>query len=122
MLRWSDQPLEIFANDPRSPARRLPPDEQAWLERTGAVLLVPVFGDEKTLVGVIALGAKRSEEAYTNEDRQLLASIAAQVGLGFDVARLRRRLDSAQGLGDALLFLLDLVMGVEQPDHAVDLV
>ena len=40
---------------------------------------------------VIALGERRSEEAYTAEDRQLLASIAAQMGLGFDVARLRRR-------------------------------
>ena len=42
------------------------------------------------LVAVIALGEKRSEEAYTAEDRQLLASIAAQMGLGFDVARLRQ--------------------------------
>jgi serine/threonine-protein kinase len=32
-----------------------------------------------------------SEEAYISEDRQLLASIAAQMGLGFDVARLRLR-------------------------------
>ena len=42
MLRWSDQPLEIFLQDPRSPARRLPAGEQAWLERNGASLLVPV--------------------------------------------------------------------------------
>ena len=33
MLRWSDEPLEIFLDDPRSPARRLPPAEEAWLER-----------------------------------------------------------------------------------------
>lgn len=90
MLRWSDQPLEIFFHDPRSPARRLPHEEQAWLERTGAVLLVPVVGVDRGLIALIALGEKRSEEAYTDEDRQLLASIAAQMGLGFDVARLRR--------------------------------
>jgi len=100
MLRWSEQPLEIFLNDPRSSAQRLPPDEQAWLQQTGAVLLVPVSDDEKALVGVIVLGEKRSEEAYTDEDRQLLASIAAQVGLGFDVARLRRRLDAARSASD----------------------
>jgi eukaryotic-like serine/threonine-protein kinase len=94
MLRWSDQPLEIFLDDPRSSVRRLPLEEQEWLERSGASLLVPVLGDQKTLVGVIILGEKRSEEAYTDEDRQLLASIASQVGLGFDVARLRRRVDS----------------------------
>ena len=39
MLRWSDDPLEIVLNDPRSPARRLPPNEREWLDCTGAVLL-----------------------------------------------------------------------------------
>jgi serine/threonine-protein kinase len=101
MLRWSDQPLEIFPNDPRSPARRLPTEERAWLQQTGATLLVPVLGDDRSLVGVIVLGEKRSEEAYTDEDRQLLAGIAVQVGLGFDVARLRRRIDSAKSDSEA---------------------
>ncbi|MBA2303681.1 MAG: protein kinase [Acidobacteria bacterium] len=96
MLRWSEEPLEIFLDDPRSSVKRLPLEEQEWLERSGASLLVPVLGDQKALVGVILLGEKRSEEAYTDEDRQLLASIASQVGLGFDVARLRRRVDSAK--------------------------
>ena len=90
MLRWSEEPLEIFLQDPRSPARRLPADEQQWLASTGTVLLVPVAGQDRTLIAAIALGARRSEEAYTAEDRQLLASIAAQMALGFDVARLRR--------------------------------
>jgi hypothetical protein len=90
MLRWSDEPLEIFLQDPRSPARRLPPEEQHWLECTGTVLLVPVVGQDRTLIAVIALGARRSEEAYTTEDRELLASIAGQMALGFDVARLRK--------------------------------
>ena len=90
MLRWSEEPLEIFLQDPRSPARRLPAEEQQWLASTGTVLLVPVAGQDRTLIAAIALGARRSEEAYTAEDRQLLASIAAQMALGFDVARLRR--------------------------------
>jgi tRNA A-37 threonylcarbamoyl transferase component Bud32 len=94
MLRWSDDPLEIFLDDPRSPARRLPPAEIAWLERTGASLIVPVLGQDRALVGALVLGGKRSEEAYSSEDRELLGSIAAQVGLGLDVARLRRRTDN----------------------------
>ncbi len=93
MLQWSDEPLEIVLSDPRSPARRLPPEEREWLECTGAVLLVPVVGQDRSLIAVIALGERRSEEAYTAEDRQLLASIAAQMALGFDVVRLRRRVD-----------------------------
>jgi GAF domain-containing protein len=89
MLRWSDDPLEIFLGDPRSPARRLPPAEIDWLEKTGAALIVPVLGQDRALVGALLLGAKRSEEAYSAEDLELLSSIAGQVGLGLDVARLR---------------------------------
>jgi tRNA A-37 threonylcarbamoyl transferase component Bud32 len=100
MLRWSDEPLEIVTNDPRSPARRLPPDEREWLECTSAALLVPVVGQDQSLIGLIALGDKRSEEPYTAEDRQLLASIAGQMGLGFDVARLRRRVGTQAGDAD----------------------
>jgi tRNA A-37 threonylcarbamoyl transferase component Bud32 len=92
MLRWSEEPLEIYLRDPRSPARRLPAEEQDWLERSGIVLLVPVLGQDRALIAIIALAGRRSEEAYTDEDRQLLAGIAAQMALGFDVARLRRPL------------------------------
>jgi eukaryotic-like serine/threonine-protein kinase len=94
MLRWSEEPLEIYLDDPRSPARRLPPEEVEWLRCTGAVLLAPIFskGDaERQLLGALVLGTKRSDEPYTAEDRDLISSIAAQVGLGLDVARLRRR-------------------------------
>lgn len=94
MLRWSDDPLEISLQDPRSPARRLPPEEQEWLECTNAAILVPVVGQERALLAVIVLAEKRSEEGYTAEDRQLLSSIASQMGLGFDVARLRQGTDT----------------------------
>ena len=101
MLRWSDEPLEIDLSDQRSPARRLPPEEREWLDCSGAVLLVPVLGQDRSLIAVIALGERRSEEAYTAEDRQLLASIAAQMGLGFDVARLKQRVATNAGDADA---------------------
>ena len=32
MLKWSDEPLELYLDDTRSPARRLPSDEIAWLD------------------------------------------------------------------------------------------
>lgn len=91
MLRWSDDPLEIFLRDPRSPARRLPADDREWLESTGSVLFVPITGEDRALLGIIAVAERRSEEAYTAEDRELLASIATQMAFCFDVARLRRR-------------------------------
>ena len=95
MLRWSNEPLDVTLTDPRSPVRRLPPDEQEWLHCTGAALLVPVVARDTSLAAVIVLGERRSEEAYTDEDCTLLGSIAAQMALGFDVARLRRRVTPA---------------------------
>jgi predicted Ser/Thr protein kinase/GAF domain-containing protein len=91
MLRWSSEPLDVMLTDPRSPVRRLPADDQEWLHCTGAALLVPVVAQDSGLIAVMVLGERRSEEAYTDEDCALLGSIAAQMGLGFDVARLRRR-------------------------------
>jgi len=101
MLRWSNDPLELYVMDDRSQARRLPPSDHEWLKTTGAVLFVPVVSSREAahgeLIAVIALGTRRSEEPYTAEDRQLLASIAAQVGLALDVARLRRRTELKVG-------------------------
>jgi hypothetical protein len=108
MLRWSDDPLEIVLSDPRSPAYRLPQEEREWLECTRATLLVPVVGQDRALIAVIALGEKCSEEAYSGEDRLLLASIAAQMGLGFDVARLRLRADTPTRTGDVATQLAEL--------------
>jgi tRNA A-37 threonylcarbamoyl transferase component Bud32/GAF domain-containing protein len=111
MLRWSDEPLELYVDDERSPARRLPAEDQQWLRQTRAVLFVPISsrgtdgthgsrsdGRKELPLGLIALGARRSEEPYTAEDRQLLASIAAQMTLVLDVARLRQRLTDATAL------------------------
>jgi tRNA A-37 threonylcarbamoyl transferase component Bud32 len=102
MLRWSNEPLELYVTDERSPARRLPSADQGWLLTTGAVLFVPVMAPgsdanaaQPEMIAVIALGGRRSEEPYTAEDRELLAGIAAQVGLALDVARLRQRTGAA---------------------------
>jgi len=107
MLTWSDTPLDLDLTDERSAAGRLPPDEVEWLRCTGAVLFVPLSASEggtKELLGALVLGAKRSEEPYSADDRALLSSIAAQVSMGLDVARLRRRqaTPTAESLATAL--------------------
>jgi sigma-B regulation protein RsbU (phosphoserine phosphatase) len=53
-----------------------------------AECLVPVLGREARLVGVIALGAKLSDEPYSSEDRRLLASAASQVGMAIESIRM----------------------------------
>ncbi len=97
LLRWSEEPLEIFLDDDRSPAARLPAVDRAWLAASGLSLLVPILagsGDQRALAGLIGLGEKRSEEPYTPEDRRLLSAIAAQMSVALDLSRLRRRLSS----------------------------
>ena len=57
-----------------------------------AECLVPVLGREGRTVGLIALGAKRSEEPYSSEDKRLLASAASQVGMAIESIRLAEQM------------------------------
>jgi sigma-B regulation protein RsbU (phosphoserine phosphatase) len=43
--------------------------------------LVPVLSRAGDLLGLIVLGAKRSEEPYSREDKELLGSVASQAGM-----------------------------------------
>ena len=98
LLHWSNAPLEVFLDDERSPAARLPEADRAWLAASGMSLLVPILagsGTQRLLAGVIGLGQKKSEEPYTPEDRRLLSAIAAQMSAALDLSRLRRRLSTA---------------------------
>jgi GAF domain-containing protein len=120
LLEWSDEPLETYPDDPRSTTRRLPPDEQRWLSETGAVLLVPMFAGQgsdraaRTLLGVLVLGGKRSDEPYTPEDRELLSSIAAQVALALDVARLRQQQSAARAVSTTETVMTTAVAGLTE--------
>jgi GAF domain-containing protein len=94
LLRWSDQPFDVALGDERSPAARLPEPDRRWLTESNAALVVPILatdGESRSLIGVLALGPKRSEEPYTAEDRQLLRTIAGQMSLALNLSRLRQR-------------------------------
>lgn len=118
LLHWSDAPLEVFLNDARSTAGRLPAADREWLRAAGAALVVPVLAGssaDRPLVGFMVLGPKRSEESYTSEDRQLLAGIAAQMGLALDLSRLRRQAAATPGGGAAASPLLTPAGGGSTP-------
>jgi hypothetical protein len=122
LLRWSDKPLEVFLDDEQSPVARVPPSERAWLAEMKAALLVPIFAggsEPRPFVGLIALGAKRSEERYTPEDRELLRGIAVQMGVALDLSRLRKQAgvtqlpagSGASGSGATQMFTPTVVVG-----------
>ena len=50
--------------------------------------LVPVLGRDSRLVGLLVLGQRLSEEPYSREDKQLLASVASQAGVALESIRL----------------------------------
>jgi phosphoserine phosphatase RsbU/P len=62
-------------------------EEEARLLRTGCELLIAIPASTG-LLGVMGLGAKLSEEAYTGEDRELLLTVAQQTGMALENAAL----------------------------------
>lgn len=57
-----------------------------------AECLVPVLGRSNDLLALIVLGAKLSEEPYSQEDRQLLGSVAGQAGLALESITLAEKM------------------------------
>ena len=74
----------------------LPGPEQEWLERLETQLIVPITGSRQRLVGVLLLGEKRSEDAYTPTDRNLLEAIAAQMGVVHERAWFKEQVGEEQ--------------------------
>ena len=90
LLSASDEPLDLEPDNPQSVLRRLDEVELAWIADTGFRLLVPLRGAEGAVVGVLALGGKKSELAYSVRDRQLLAAVGASGGLYLESRRAPR--------------------------------
>lgn len=66
-------------------------DEREILRRIGANLLVPLIAND-SLLGLLSLGAKLSEEPYTREDKSLLMAVAESVALRLENTQLIKRL------------------------------
>jgi len=81
ILGGSAEPLDVDLEDERSALRRLPDEEKEWLADGGFELLMPLIASDGTLIGLLALGGKRSELPFAREDRLLLGAIAASGAL-----------------------------------------
>jgi len=90
-VRGTGAPAVVYMDDPDSWVHQAAPDETQTLQQLDAQLLLPLTGRDG-LIGVMALGPKRSEEPYSKSDLQLLQSVAAQTGLALDNSRLLRSL------------------------------
>jgi hypothetical protein len=83
LVGGSDLPLLVDESS-RSVLERLQAVERDWLDRAQARILVPLRGATGLMIGIIALGEKRSELPYSAEDRSLLAAVGSACGLALD--------------------------------------
>lgn len=83
LLRVFGKPLEVSAGVEWL-RRQLPADEVAMLEQRGIDLLVPIATRPDRAESMLVLGVKRSDEPYSTEDCDLLATIALNLGMLLD--------------------------------------
>ena len=88
-LALGSQPLNVDLEDLASSVGTLPLEDQQWVADGPFRLLVPLIGSDGVLLGLIALGEKRSELPFSPEDRLLLKSIAASSALTIENRQLR---------------------------------
>ncbi len=86
-----NQPLPLYRDNPDEWFIVAEPDEKRALNQMNAELLLGLPGRDH-LMGVIALGSKRSEEPYTPSDLRLLQTVAVQTGLALEVSELTESL------------------------------
>lgn len=78
LLAASNTLLDIDLADERTRVARLPEPDRHWLVDGNVHLLVPLRDNDEQVIGLLALGEKRSELPYTREDRQLLKGVVAE--------------------------------------------
>lgn len=90
-LSRAKAPANVYRDDPSSWLVDATDAERTALADLSTELLVPLPGRNR-LIGVIALGPKRSQEPYSRTDRQLLQTVASQTGLALENAELLENL------------------------------
>ena len=86
LLSLLGKPLALSLGDTAWVTRQLPAAERKLLMDRGIELLVPITSQTsgRALAALIALGPRRSEEPYSEEDIDLLATIAHALSLLID--------------------------------------
>lgn len=93
LVMASAQPMDVdTARD--TALKRIHPSEQQWLNAGPYALLVPLRTRSVDVIGILALGPKRSELPYSESDRRALMAIATPVALALENNRLRSAPDS----------------------------
>ncbi|MBK8595009.1 MAG: protein kinase [Holophagales bacterium] len=73
------------------------------LRAAGFAAALPLFSGDGEPLGLIALGAKRTGEAYVPEERRILATVAGHVALALERAALTRQVDEDRRVREKVL-------------------
>lgn len=90
-LSTTNAPARLYRDDPDAWYLMAGKSEREVLDAVNAELLLPLPGRNR-LMGVMALGPKRSEAAYTKADLHLLQTVATQTGLALEITQLAHSL------------------------------
>ncbi len=87
----SNEPARLYRDDPDAWYLMAGTAERRALDLLNAELLLPLPGRNR-LMGVMALGPKRSEAAWSRTDLQVLQTVARQTGLALEISELAHTL------------------------------
>ena len=90
-LSNTNAPARLYRDDPDAWYLMADELERQTLDDLGTELLLPLPGRNR-LMGVMALGPKQSEAAYSKSDLHLLQVLATQTGMALEVSELARSL------------------------------
>ncbi len=113
LLSEAKKPELIYFDDPRNWIHAAPPDEQQKLRSLNAEVLLALPGRSE-LLGLIALGPKRSEEAYSPSDLRLLQLVAIQTGLALENTQLLATVAREAGQRERLNRELEIAREVQE--------
>ena len=109
LLRKTHQPVDLHLLGDEYDMTDLNEDEKQKILHSGIVLSVPMFLQER-LVGFINVGPKKSGKVYSQEDMNLLATVAGQAAIAIDNSRLHQSEIKQQRIQEEL----DLARKIQQ--------
>jgi sigma-B regulation protein RsbU (phosphoserine phosphatase) len=93
--------------------RNVPEPAKKLLAETNAEVVLPLQGRER-LMGLMTLGPKQSEEAYSSSDLRLLNSVGMQTGLGLEITELANSLAQEAAQRQRMVRELEIAREVQE--------
>lgn len=96
-LTNTNSPAQFYREEPDAWYLMASQSERRTLDELGAELFLPLSGRNR-LMGVMALGPKQSEAAYSKSDLHLLQTLANQTGMALELSELAHSLAAEAAL------------------------